>query len=174
MKTTLLALIGGLINFLATSSLATVRYVDVNSTNATPPFTDWSTAATNIQDAIDASTNGDTVLVTNGVYAHGGKVIVAGLTNRIALDSAITVQSVNGPWVTIVQGFNATFGTSSVRCAWVTNNATLIGFTLEGGATFNTGDLPTESGGGVWCSSAGVVANCVIVSNTAYQFGSGV
>lgn len=175
MKTALLALIGGLITLLTTSSLATVHYVDLNSTNATPPYTDWSTAATNIQDAIDASTNGDTVLVTNGVYATGGKEIVGGITNRIAVDSAITVQSVNGPWVTIVQGFNATHGTTSVRCAWLTNNATVIGFTLEGGATFNTGNPLSESGGGVFCaSSSAVVDNCVIVSNTAYQFGSAV
>ena len=27
------------------SALAAVRYVDVNSTNATPPYTNWATAA---------------------------------------------------------------------------------------------------------------------------------
>jgi hypothetical protein len=43
--------------------------VDVNSTNATPPYTDWTTAATNIQDAVDAA-------VTNGTYATGGRNVV--------------------------------------------------------------------------------------------------
>jgi uncharacterized membrane protein YoaK (UPF0700 family) len=175
MKVFLGRLVGCFIIFLALNVLATVHYVDLNSTNATPPYTDWTTAATNIQDAIDASTNGETVLVTNGLYASGGRAMEGGITNRVAVDSALTVQSVNGPWVTIVQGLNVTYGTKSVRCAWLTNNATLTGFTLEGGSTFNSGSLTTGCGGGVWCASSNsVVDNCVIVSNTAYQYGSGV
>ena len=149
---------------------ATVRYVDLNSPNATPPFTDWTTAATNIQDAIDSSADGDQIIVTNGVYSTGGKAMVVNLTNRIALDKALTIQSVNGPFVTIIQGNGATNGSSAVRCAWLTNGAALIGFTLQAGATRTSGTVATlESGGGVWCASSNaIVANCVIVSNTAY------
>ena len=53
--------------FLATagSALAALHYVDVNSTNATPPYTNWTTAATNIQDAVDAAVAGDEIVVTN-------------------------------------------------------------------------------------------------------------
>jgi len=154
---------------------ATIYYV--NATNPAPaaPFATWATAATNIQDAVDLTTSGDTVLVTNGVYAYGGLSVAGTLTNRIALTNAITVQSVNGPWVTTILGAGATNGPSAVRCAWLTNGAALIGFTLTGGATLNTGDQTTLlSGGGVWCASSNaLVQNCVIFSNTAWSAGAG-
>jgi hypothetical protein len=145
-------------------------YVNLNSTNPTAPYSDWSTAATNIQDAIDASADGDQIWVTNGVYQLGGKVMAGNLTNRIALDKAVTVQSVNGPFVTTIAGIGATNNAVAVRCAWLTNNAALIGFTLTRGATRNSGDQASlESGGAVWCASSNaLVSGCVIISNTAF------
>ena len=149
-------------------------YVDLNSANPVSPYGDWSTAATNIQDAIDASSAGDQIWVTNGIYQTGGRVMAGDLTNRVALNKAVTVQSVNGPWMTIIQGAGATNGTAAVRCAWLTNNAALIGFTLKWGATRTSGDGTLQSGGGVWCASSNAtVANCVIVSNTANAFPGG-
>ena len=41
----------------AASALAGVHYVDVNSTNATPPYTNWTTATTNIPIVVESSTN---------------------------------------------------------------------------------------------------------------------
>jgi hypothetical protein len=154
---------------------ATTRYVDVNCTNATSPFLDWTTAATNIQDAIDASAVADLILVTNGVYAAGGRVMAGDLTSRVALNKALTVQSVNGPFATVIRGNGATNGTAAVRCAWLTNGASLVGFTLQAGATRGAGgDDNLSSGGGAWCSSSNAfVANCLIVSNTAYYYGGG-
>ncbi len=156
------------------SANATTRYVDLNCTNATSPFTDWTTAATNIQDAIDASVDTDLILVTNGVYAGGGRVMAGNLTNRVALNRALTVQSANGPFATVILGAGATNGNSAVRCAWLTNGASLVGFTLQAGATRISPDTNLGCGGGVWCSSSNaIVANCLIVSNTAYSFGGG-
>jgi hypothetical protein len=45
--------------------------VSLESTNPVAPFATWATAATNIQDAVDTSKDGDTVLLTNGVHAVG-------------------------------------------------------------------------------------------------------
>jgi hypothetical protein len=154
---------------------ATVLYVDLNSTNPTPPYADWSTAATDIQDAVDASTDGDQILVTNGIYQTGGRVVYGSLTNRVVINKAVTAQSVNGPEVTTIFGF-PTNGDGAVRCVYLTNNATLLGFTLAFGDTRNTGDTNLEqSGGGVWCeSSNSFLFNCIIASNNASQYGGGV
>ena len=158
---------------LISSSPAAVLYVDLNSTDPVSPYANWGTAATNIQDAIDASTNGDLVLVTNGVYASGGRSMDGVITNRVSLDQAITVQSVNGPFVTLIQGAGMTNGDSAVRCAWLTNNAALIGFTLEwGGTRISNGNR--GNGGGIWCYSSNVtVVNCLIQSNSAFNYGGG-
>lgn len=153
-----------------------MRYVDTYNANPRSPYITWATAATNIQDAVDAAAPGDPVLVTNGVYRFGGRLVssvtnvlefpwgnqgVASgpATNRVAITKAVIVQSVNGPQATFIEGQRDSYS-NYVRCAFLTNGATLDGFTLTKGLA--------QVGGAVWClSTNALVSNCIIVSNMA-------
>jgi hypothetical protein len=150
-----------------------VRYVAVSNLYPQSPYLDWSTAATNIQDAIDASVAGDLILVTNGIYQTGGRAVYGSISNRVALDKPLTVQSANGPASTFIYGSPRLL---YLRGAYLTNGATLAGFTLTNGATYYL-QSPGNSnlaGGGVFCeSSSAIVSNCVIVGNTVPYYGGG-
>jgi len=161
------------------ASSAAVHYVDVNGSNPTPPFLDWSTAATNIQDAVDSALTGDEVLVTNGVYRYGGRSVGTNiLVNRVAVDKSVKLLSINGPEFTVIEGYQlpgTTNGEGAVRCVYLTNGAILSGFTLTKGATRGSTQTEEGNGGGVWCPDLGdaLVTNCLIMGNSAYQWGGG-
>jgi predicted outer membrane repeat protein len=162
----------------AITASGTVRYVNLNNTNPMSPYSDWGSAAITIQDAIDTANDGDLIVVTNGVYQSGGQVVYGVMTNRVAITKAVAVQSVNGPDVTLIEGYQLPItpnGDSAVRCVYLTNGASLSGFTLSNGATRTAGDPYREqSGGGIYCESLNaVVSNCVVVSNSANFVGGG-
>jgi hypothetical protein len=168
-----------IILLLAFSNLsAATRYVWQDSPSPGPPYTNWTTAAHVIQDAVDAAQTGDTVLVAGGIYATGGRAVDGTTTNRVAVDRAIVVESLMGPEVTIIQGYQVpgtTNGNGAIRCAHLTNGASLSGFTLTHGATRTNGDdCLDQSGGGLWCVSTNtLVTNCVIADNSAHYLGGG-
>lgn len=176
MKSPLVTLFGIV---LAVNSPAATRYVDVNSTNPTPPYINWATAATVIQDAVDVAVAGDEVLVANGVYATGGRAVFGTMTNRVAVDKPLTVRSVNGPVATLIKGYQVpgtVLGDNAIRCVYLTNGASITGFTLTNGATQTVQILlsnPAVMGGGIWCEAGAVVSNCVVTGNVAFLGGGG-
>jgi len=109
--------------------LAATHYVDLSSANPTPPYTNWATAATVIQDAVDAAASGDEVVVTNGIYATGGCAVGTNLlANRVAVNKPLTLRSVNGPQVTTIEGSSAggyTNTSANLRCVYLADGAVL-------------------------------------------------
>ena len=149
-------------------------YVATNGTGVAP-YTNWVTAATNLQDAVDVASEGVLVLVNDGVY----DISVADA--QVVVDKAITVRSVNGASNTVVRGPRPTQGT---RGFYVDHtNAVVDGFTVEshypgtagGGIRLNNGAVlnctvrhnQTASlpGGGIWMNTGTLVSNCVITAN---------
>ena len=92
---------------------------------------------------MDASAAGDVVVVSNGVYS-----------GCVSVTKPLTLQSVNGPEATVIEGGSA------VRCVILPSGANLIGFTLAHGVA--------ENGGGVYClATSAVLSNCVLTGNLA-------
>jgi hypothetical protein len=143
--------------FLFHASGATL-YVSLNSTNPVPPYAGWNTAATNIQDAVDASTNSDLIQVTNGFYQTAGRIGPDGARSCIVVTNAVELQSAGGAGLAVIGG------NVNMRCVFLTNGATLLGFTLT------NGNQPM--GGGVFCATTNEsVFNCQIVKNAAGKGG---
>ena len=168
----------GIFDDLKIYKLPVIHYVSLSGGHV-PPFTNWATAATNIQAAIDAASAGDTVLVTNGVYESGGVPASGSMSNRIAVTNSVRVCSVNGASRTVIRGQAAPgggCGAGAVRCAYLANGAVLTGFTLTNGCTGpgNYSDRERGCGGGVWCQSTNaMVTDCLISGNKAAVFGGG-
>jgi hypothetical protein len=135
---------------------ADIHYVNVNSTNPVAPYINWETAATNINDAVNKASNGDTVLVNNGTYA---------VTARTLINKRLGVASVNGPEVTIVQGDGNSDRIFKIDAK--NGLVTLAGFTVTGGAQ--------SAGAGIQAEGAGpiVIAGCIVSNNVATGNGGG-
>lgn len=178
-------LIAWLSAVLGWSARAATLFVWSESPNPTPPFSTWETAARVLQDAADAAETGDTVLVTNGVYNTGGRLIQGLVLNRLAIPAGVVVQSVAGPEVTIIEGSPRTGppgttsssngnGDGAVRCAYLGRDAVLAGFTLRDGHTRTNGLYDwDQSGGGAWCDSQAKLVKCVLTNNAAHHMGGG-
>jgi hypothetical protein len=148
------------------------HFVAITGTNPIPPYATWATAATNIQDAVDVSEGGNLVLVSNGIYDTGGRVVHGAMTNRVVITNAIAVRSVNGPTGSVIRGAGP-MGDAAVRCVYVGAHALLSGFTLTNGYTRDIADAEEGGGGGAWCEPLGVLSNCVVSGNSARLYGGG-
>jgi parallel beta-helix repeat protein len=163
----------------ALAAHAATLYVWLASPSPGGPYAGWSTAAHTIQDAVDFASPGDSVLVTNGLYATGWRAVGTNLLPaRVVIDKPISVLGVSGPAGSVIQGRPdpaTTNGDAAIRCVYLASGASLAGFTLTSGATLSWGDTNSDqSGGAVWCASTNVaISNCVLTGNSAMQKGGG-
>jgi hypothetical protein len=106
-----------------------------------------------IQTAIDASANGDLILIRPGTYfeniRYNGKLI--------------TLRSMAGPRVTVIDGSQA--GSVVELLDYEGSDAVLDGFTITNGAA--------DDGGGILSNSYALIINNIITRNTATGSGGG-
>jgi T5SS/PEP-CTERM-associated repeat protein len=127
------------------------HYVSLDGSD-TSPYTNWVTAATHVQDAINAAADGDTVTVAAGTYT---------LDSEISITNAITLKSSDGAAATILDG------NAQTRVLYLANEGILVdGFTITNGYC-------TEKGGGAYCYDGGTLAHCIISGNKTEIFGGG-
>lgn len=139
------------------------------------PFISWAAASTDIQNAVDASMDGDLVLVSNGVYF---------LSQQIVVTNGITLRGVGGASRTVIDG------QSMCRCLYVSNlNAAIEGFTFQHGQYHDGAGIMCEGGAmvmgcnvvnnfaiwgaGVHCVRGGTISDCIVSFNRSTDWGNG-
>ncbi|HBA85717.1 MAG TPA: hypothetical protein DCZ95_16670 [Verrucomicrobia bacterium] len=139
------------------------RYVSLTGGDM-PPYASWETAARVIQDAVDYSAAGDTILVGEGLYDDGGKTPPAvTMATRVFIGKDITLKAVNGPSVTTISG------DAIMRCLHL-NAGHVEGFTLINGRASGGSTYQDACGGNAFVMG-GTVSNCIITAGQASKGG---
>ena len=181
---TRLALAGliGLFSFAAVAQ--TTHYVDTNVSGGDGDGTSWANAYTDLQDALGASTSGDSIFVADGTYkpttgtsrtatfsipegvlVYGGFAgDEASLSDRDLSAGNETILSGDlGSPITTLGNFTALGGyqDNTYHVVSMPNaDAILDGFTVQGGnANSPSSDFPNNSGGGIYAKAAGILRN---------------
>lgn len=117
-------------------------------TGSAQPYSSWSTAATNIHDAIAVAGNGSRIILRKGDYP---------IATQVALTDGVTIESETGvPEDVVIRR-----GISTRLCLAVLNHpgAGLSGLTVSDGLT----DYYYDNGANIYVQSlGGTVSNCII------------
>jgi parallel beta-helix repeat protein len=158
---------------------ATTRYVDAASPAPQAPYTNWASASTNIQVAIDISNLDDQILVAPGQYKLSGTPVIIPQYKRVYLMSTQSRGAVIDAQ-RLSRGVTI-FGTNSILEGFTIRNGAVGGYGggVELGRAAIVRDCLIESNraygaGGVMFDEGGLVENCTIRNNLATYFGGGV
>jgi len=119
----------------------------------------------NIQEAVDAASDGDEIIVMPGTYTSTENY---GVAQTLWKDITLRSSDPNNPDVvakTIIDGEGVRRGIL-VQGTW-TSGPTIQGFTIINGNSLN------EGGGGVRCSGVASITNCTFTGNTSETEGGG-
>ncbi len=162
------------LTFLSSNLGATVWYVDHEATCTINCGSTWATAFDNIQDAIDAADTGEEIWVKMGSYSQETSLTV----EPVNVDKPVSIyggfdgtetERIQRDWVnnvTIVDGQG-----SAKHCFYITDNATIDGFSITGGNAFGSGD--DRHGGGVFNKANSFINNCLFTGNHADDYHGG-
>ena len=165
------------IALLSQLSVAANHYVSLTGSNIFP-FLLWDTAATNIQSAVDAASDGETVIIAHGTYYP---------TNSILITNAIIVMGESEAELTIIDGgspidpakmhvgFYIENTGAYVKYLTIRNNHRYVpggGIHIKNGG--NVSDCiiinnRTDGGSGIYCENGGLVENCIIKGNYVWS-----
>jgi hypothetical protein len=169
-----LALATGLL--LGSNTLAADTYV-AHSGQTPGNYLSWGAAASNIQAAVNAATEGATVWVGPGTYTLPPNPTNVLGTNVVYINKALTLRSSNSvPESTIINGQGAYRGITFYYDKTTAKRFVIDGFTISN-------CWATNEGGGIRISYVGgngtaVVQNCIISDNTlggkVYSWGGGI
>jgi hypothetical protein len=153
--------------FLAPADLCADYYAAKNGQTPVGPYTSWVTAASSIQDAVNAAPTNGVVWVGAGRYTVPTNAVYYTSTNVVYIYKPLTLRSSNGvPASTIIDGEGKYRG-----ICWSYATTTTNQFLLDGLAISNC--VATNAGGGIvfpypvsgsWTVT---VQNCIISDNTA-------
>jgi hypothetical protein len=145
-------------------AIADDHYAAQNGQTPAGAYTTWASAASNIQDAVNAATTNDTVWVGAGRYTVPPNATNFAGTNVVFINRPLTLRSSNGvPESTVIDGQATNRGVVFYYPNNTTNRLAIDGFTVSN-------CFATNIGGGILFyalerSWTGEVVNCIINDN---------
>lgn len=145
---------------LACSVDAATLYVALDGGNVAP-YSSWADAATNLQYALSAASNGDSIVIADGAYVISTSIMITG--------AYVSITSVNGPENSAIYLADQTY--TNTRLLYVLSGSTEMRTRIQGLTIASANYINSTFGGAVYNQKisnhflAAVFSNCVFRDN---------